>query len=230
MKFFSKIQSVQTTRTLKITHQNRLVKAKMTLLLVMNKLCNFVLNERFIFPERQCGQKQRSIVSSWFTKYNWLHYDQENDSVFCVICIRQQDQLSSEHQKTDTFINKGFINWKKATTSFNTHLLSSCHKTTVSYESVVPKCGDVGEMMVSELSKQRQSERRYLIKIMECLQYLARQGLAIRGTDDELENNLTQLLMLLCKREPDILQRVTTKQLQSWAATIPASRFSKRIP
>ena len=47
----------------------------------------------------------------------------------------------------------------------------------------MPQCADVLKMTVKDLNNKRLAERKYLIKIMECIRFLARQGLAFRGND-----------------------------------------------
>ena len=70
----------------------------------------------------------------------------------------------------------------------------------------MPKYGDILEMTVNDLSNKRLAERNYLIKVMECIRFLARQGLAFRGNDGN--DNLTQLFKLLNKNEPALLTRL----------------------
>ena len=59
-------------------------------------------------------------------------------------------------------------------------------------------------MTVNDLNNKRLAERKYLIKVMECIRFLARQGLAFRvnGGND----NLTQLFKLLNKNDPALLK------------------------
>ena len=47
---------------------------------------------------------------------------------------------------------------------------------------------------------------------MECIQYLARQGLSLRGSD-HIDDNLTQLLVLRSKDNPAILERVFSNSI-----------------
>ena len=58
----------------------------------------------------------------------------------------------------------------------------------------MPQCGDVLEMTVNDLNNKCLAERKYLIKVMECIRFLAPQGLAFKGNDDN--DNLTQLFKL----------------------------------
>ena len=65
------------------------------------------------------------------------------------------------------------------------------------------QCGDVLEMTVIDLNNKRLAQRKYLIKVMECIHLLARQGLVFRGNDSN--ENLTQLFKLLNKNSLGIM-------------------------
>ena len=95
---------------------------------------------------------------------------------------------------------KVFNNWKKALEVFVDHQQSKAHRAAITYESVVPQCGDILEMMVNDLNIMCLAKRMYLLKVMECIQFLACQGLAFRG--NEGNDNLTQLFKLLDKNDP----------------------------
>ena len=94
------------------------------------------------------------------------------------------------------FISKGFSNWKNALTKFKEHRTSECHKIALDYEVLISKThGDVIDM-TSEMAKNtRAQNRRCFAKIIESLQYLGRQGLAIRGNSDK-KSNFSQLQKL----------------------------------
>ena len=53
-----------------------------------------------------------------------------------------------------------------------------------------------------------------LLKILQTLQFLSRQGLALRGDEDEKDSNFIQALLLLGKEDPSILEWLTKKQLK----------------
>ena len=95
---------------------------------------------------------------------------------------------------------KGFNNWKKALEAFVDHQQSQCG------ESVVPQHGDVLEMTANELKNKRLTKRKYLIKVMECIRFLARQRLAFTVNDGN--DNLTQLFKLLNKNDSALLTRL----------------------
>ena len=77
----------------------------------------------------------------------------------------------------EAYITKGFNNWKKALEVFVDQQQSKAHRAAITYESVVPQCADVLDMTVNDLNNKRLAERKDLIKVMECIRFLARQGL-----------------------------------------------------
>ena len=38
------------------------------------------------FPQRIIGKQKRSFCSTWYRKYQWLHYQEHDDSVLCFYC------------------------------------------------------------------------------------------------------------------------------------------------
>ena len=111
--------------------------------------------------------------------------------------------MTAEHNMEEAYITKGFNNWKKALEAFVDHQQFKAHRAAITYESVVPQCGDVLEIMVNDLNNKRLATRKYLIKVMEYIRFLACQGLAFKGND-----NLTQLFELLNKNDPALLTRL----------------------
>ena len=98
--------------------------------------------------------------------------------------MKHNTKLTVEHNKEPAYISVGFRSWKKAPQCFRDHEATSCHTAAISYEVVVPTCGDVAEMNNNEVVQCRYKEKQYLKVIMECLQYCARQGIPPRGNND----------------------------------------------
>ena len=67
-----------------------------------------------------------------------------------------QSQLQAERRKETAFISTGFNNWKKALEKFKKHQNSLCHKASLTYEEVVPQCGNVREMTDKNLKAERE--------------------------------------------------------------------------
>jgi len=53
---------------------------------VPQKLLKFHPSKSFKFPKRKFGGTERSFRAEWCEKFDWLHYDVENDSAFCYLC------------------------------------------------------------------------------------------------------------------------------------------------
>ena len=61
---------------------------------------------------------------------------------------------------------------------------------------------DVGEMLSHEHQQEKQTNRQMLLKIISCIRYLARQGMALRGDDNEADANFFQALRMREKMIP----------------------------
>ena len=155
---------------------------------------------------KQFGKQKRTCQASWFKNFSWIHYSKQKDSVVCIFCIRHKGKLTAEHNLEEAYITKGFNNWKKALEAFVDHQQSKAHRAAITYESAIPQCGDVLEMKVNDLNYNCLTERKDLINVLECIRFLARQGLVFRGNDGN--HNLTQLFKLLNKNDLTLLARL----------------------
>ena len=150
------------------------------------------------FPSRTFGKSapvKRSFQATWFSRFNWLHYDATNDSVRCFTCCKAvKDGRAVINGLTEqAFLVKGFTNWKDGTRCFSRHETCDFHKVcTAALASTV----DVGDMLSRQAATEKQASREYLLKLISSVRFLARQGLALRGDADEVDSNLHQLLLL----------------------------------
>ena len=165
--------------------------------------------ENFAFPRSVVGKQQRSCQHHWFKKLTWLHYDIETDSVLNFLCIRAEKKgyATGELSKEQAYINNGFKLWKKAPKCFTEHEQSKTHTTAKTYEVLVPRCTDVGDMLSDDLNAKRLEQRKYFIKVMECVQYLARQEIPFLGSNDN-NGNFYQLLLLMGRYDKIILDQI----------------------
>ena len=125
--------------------------------------------------------------------------------MFCFYCAtqRKKRKLDIERNLEDAYTTKGFSSWKKAPPHFEERQETHCHKNTALHHVVIPKCKDVGEMTNDNLVNVREKERKYLLDVIRCLRYLARQGIALQGNENN--DNFTQLMMLLGTKEESIV-------------------------
>ena len=90
--------------------------------------------------------------------------------------------------------------------AFRQHEKSVCHKLAVEKVITLPATTpDVGEMLSTILACDRANNWHCLLKVLSSLQYLARQGCAIRGHDDKCEGNLYQLMKFISKDDSKVI-------------------------
>ena len=70
----------------------------------------------FPFPKREFGKKvvcRRSSQVSWFSKWFWLHYVEDEDAVLCYTCAHaySEKKLQWSPNPDMAFISKGYHNW-----------------------------------------------------------------------------------------------------------------------
>ena len=103
------------------------------------------------------------------------------------------------------FIYNGFCNWKDATIGFKKHESSLLHLNAMEVMVGVPSCyNDIAEHLSQQHSSDKRNNRQCLLKILSNLRFLSRQGISLRGDDQELNSNFTQLLILRGEDDPRI--------------------------
>ena len=199
----------------------------------------------FKFPQRQFGKKKivkRSFQSQWFKKWQWLHYDEAQDLVFCHVCAtaRKTGKMTNTGNADMAFIERGFSNWKDASGekgAFSCHQQSNCHKRAVELMVTLPRTTkDVGELLSLTHSQEKLANRQYLLKVTQNIRFLARQGIALRGDGDEHDSNFVQLLHLRSIDDPSIhqyMQKKTDKycshQIQNELLEVMANKINREI-
>ena len=75
---------------------------------------------------------------------------------------------------------------------FDKHEASNCHKAAMTYELVLPTCGNTAKMLYENQRKNREQNRHNLLIVLEAIKFLARQGLLIRVKEED-KSNLRQI-------------------------------------
>lgn len=100
-----------------------------------------------------------------------------------MIAVNSGKMQLKGNTQDSTFLS-GFCNWKDATRCFHKHELNVTHKSAVEYMVTLPATtSDVGDLLSSSYASQKQANREYLLKLIQNVRFLARQGLALRGME-----------------------------------------------
>lgn len=137
-----------------------------------------------MFPKREFGKTiivKRSFQSQWFSKWQWLHYDESRDLAFCHTCIKavKSKKILSLGTGDLAFLTQGYSNWKDATGEkggLNTHQKSATHKEAVEVLIKLPATTrNVADMLSQSHARERIANRDYLLKLFQNIQFLSRQ-------------------------------------------------------
>lgn len=113
---------------------------------------------------------------------------------------------------------------------------ASTHKLAVDTITLPKTTGDVCQMLSSSYKEETAVNRRCLKTIAESIRFLARQGIALRGDDDEKDSNFMQLLFLRASNDPELLlwlerktNNYTSPDIQNELLKIMALRILRDI-
>ena len=92
---------------------------------------------------------------------------------------------------------------------------SDCHQETIDREfKLKTELKDLGELLSTQHKETKSKNRQNFIKFIDEIQYLARQGIPLRGDGEEKDSNLCQVLAFKTKKNPELnewLQQKTNK-------------------
>lgn len=95
---------------------------------------------------------------------------------------------------------------------------------------------DVGEALLRQHAKEKEENRKILLKILSNIRFLARQGLAFRGDGNEADSNFVQLLKLRGEEDPSINEwlaqkanKYTSHEIQDEMVKIMAHHILRKI-
>ncbi len=138
---------------------------------------------------------QRNFQSKWYKDYPWLSVCATVKKVFCLYCRYGSSHglLAFSKCAEDTFTKSGFNNWKKALEKFRVHENSHAHKE-AKLKWIARCMPTITTQLSSQMAEAQKTRREGLVVQLKAIKYLTRQGLALRGNDEE-EGNLSQLLL-----------------------------------
>lgn len=198
-------------------------------------IANRVPGETFVFPARQYkdsrkkdGMMSRYCNRSWFESYQFLTYSKQDDGLFCLCCILFPVQ-AERGSRAENFIKRPYTNWKNATSDLKIHASLGYHRASMArmtaFISTAKNTASRIDYRISVQHAERvEKNRRFLKSILRALEYLGRQGLALRGhrddgrvlTDSDSEDaaiskgNLKALLEVMCDTDQNLRDHLET--------------------
>ena len=157
----------------------------------------------------------RNFMCKWYKVHPWLTVCEERKKAFCFYCkyATNHGLLTFSKKAENTFSTGGFNNWRKALKKFASHEASDAHREAVMKWKIIQQ-PSIDVQFNSQMSTLRASCRQGLLKQLRALQYLLRQGIAIRG-HTEVEGNLYQLLKVWANDNSDITHWLSERKYMS---------------
>ena len=117
--------------------------------------------------------------------------------MYCIICrnVHVLGKLTMSKNKESALITTGFNNWKDAVRSFELHRRSLCHRKALIKWGNHVQGVSITIQIQKQLSNEQEKARSCLHKLFTSIEYLARQGLPLRG-HTEASGNFHKLLQI----------------------------------
>lgn len=152
----------------------------------------------------------RSFQEHWVKVYPWITYDAEKRKAFCSVCqeaarlgVNLNKQSVRDQRAVSAFVEMGFSTWNKALERFKIHEQSDLHRGAVLGLSNIKKGVNVLASISKGKAEDMKAARKCLLNIISTINFLAKQGLALRG-HTETSSNFTQLLLLRSEDVPEL--------------------------
>ena len=172
-----------------------------------------------LYSSKQHGKQKshsRTIQNGWYKTHPWISVCTSEYKVYCATCRAAGEQgLLNLKSTKSPFIHHGFNNWKKALEKFREHECSNMHKEAT--EKLAAKARGVGidAQLNTQLRNDQEHHRKMLMKLLQAIQYLSRQGLPLRAHREDTESfngNLYRLLLLQAKNCPEMISWLHQKE------------------
>ena len=161
-------------------------------------------------------RKDRKFLTAWYDIYAWVTLCVSKRKVFCFYCrhAAKHNQCSMSTKGEDAFSLNGFDNYKKALEKFQTHEKSALHREAVMKWHSRQSTSSIQTLLSTRIAKDQLARRSGLIKQLEAMKFLLRQGIPLRGHTDD-EGNLNQLLVSWSNGNKTIQDWLKERQYQS---------------
>jgi hypothetical protein len=172
-------------------------------------------------PQKLNKGKTLYFQPAWKQTFPWISTPLDVKGVICETCssafkLNLVPAGVVDKRAEDSFVSAGFCSWNKARERFMKHEASHCHQFAALQLSLYQSGTTINGMLSDKCAQNQLRARTALLAVITSIQYLARQGMAIRGHDNN-EGNFVQLLNL---RSKDI------EALNSWLSDSHCRKFT----
>ncbi|XP_074326929.1 uncharacterized protein LOC141664872 [Apium graveolens] len=144
----------------------------------------------YIFKMRKIGNSLRRFNPAWFAEHKtWLEYSVAKEAAFCLCCYLFKTDVGRQGGG-DAFVKEGFDAWNK-NDRFDKHK----GRPNSAHDQTRRKCEDLmRQEQHIDVTLNRHSDqikKEYRIRLgasIDCIQFLLKQGLALRGHDESDES------------------------------------------
>ena len=140
---------------------------------------------------------------NWFAEFPFLHYANDLNNVICYYCAFVYQRNANVQRNVEcTFIHKGFWQYKNAKETLRQHESSGAHKLAISIYNQM-KEPTIDAQLSNQIKGNQADCRTAMLGVIHAIQLLVRQGLALRGHNDD-DGNLRELLQYTSKLSPEL--------------------------
>jgi len=165
----------------------------------------------------------RAFNNCYYDRFPWMEYSPTSNAVYCFPCR----VFGTDSRYREAFVKKGFTSWSHIMTRAKDHAQSNYHLSAACrWDCAKQTAANPAKRVSSFLDTQREEQvkenRSYLAVVLNCLDYLACQGLAIRGHDEressENRGNFLELLHRIQEYCPVVQKFLSRDQRVTWTA------------
>ena len=144
----------------------------------------------------------------------------QNDTrYFAILCryAQQKKLITFAKRQVNKFLEEGFCNWKKVLQKLDEHDRSEMHREAVlkyaAHSSGTDVCIQLNQQHITA-----QQHHKMLLKLLSSIQFLTRQGLALRGHREDanhMDGNLYKLILLRSEECPELKSWLSNREYVS---------------
>ena len=139
---------------------------------------------------RWAGTTQRSLNCEWFDSFSFLAYSEQEKGLYCLACVLFSSHPKEGASRAQKLITVARDDWKhakedlRAHAKLQYHLDSEC-KMHAFIDSMEQPDRRIDVLVHEKGQEQVMKNRGYIKSIVKCLEFAAREGIALRGHRDD---------------------------------------------